>query len=60
LGQEKTSTFAQVSNIDKYDDDYVDEAGYVVAVYVRLDKSYTINSRSVDDILTLIAAIGGL
>jgi hypothetical protein len=49
-----------VSNIVRSDDDYQDKNGYVLAVYVKLDKQYEVVTRKVSDVLTLLAAIGGL
>jgi hypothetical protein len=49
-----------VQNIRSFEDEYTDESGYVAAVYIRLDKQYDYFERKVSDVLTLLAAIGGL
>ena len=44
-----------------YEDNYSeDDGGQIVSIYIRFDKSYDIYSRKVNDILTLLAEIGGL
>lgn len=50
-----------MSNIKVYDDNYSDDdGGQLVSIYLRFDKSYDIYSRKVNDILSLMAEIGGL
>lgn len=60
LGRQHNFTFPEVQNINQYTDDYDANSGQLCVVYVRLDKAYSIYDREVQDILTLIAAIGGL
>lgn len=54
------SSYTSVSNINRYDDTYSDASGYLVAVYVRVDKQFDQANRSVSTVLTLLAQIGGL
>lgn len=61
LGKNVTRTFPQVTNIKVYDDNFSqDDGGSVASIYIRLDKSFDIYDRKVNDVLTLLAAIGGL
>ncbi len=52
--------FFQVQNIRNYDDSYNDKEGFLVAVYLRMDKFYDSYERNVDDILTVMGDVGGL
>lgn len=60
IGQSQNLTFYDVRNIQKYDDNYSNDDGYIVAVYIRSDKMYDSYERKVTDILTLLGDIGGL
>lgn len=60
LGQYRTAIFHRVNDIKTYDDDYTDMDGYLIAVYLRYDKSYDSYERKVDDIMTLLGDVGGL
>ncbi len=61
LGKNVTKSFPSVSNIKSYDDNLdPEEGGSIASIYLRLDKSFDIYDRKVNDVLTLLAAIGGL
>lgn len=60
LGRQSNFSFPEVERIYTYDDNYVSDSGYLVAVYVRVDKNYNIYERQVSDLITVIASIGGL
>jgi hypothetical protein len=60
FGQSENLTYYQVLNVKTYDDNYLDQDGYIAAVYIRTDKLYDSYDRKVNDILTLLGDVGGL
>ena len=60
FGGQKVYSFPEVNNIRPYQDTYQESDGYLVAVYVRLDKQYNKYTRKVTTFLQLLASIGGL
>jgi len=48
-------------NLQMNDDNYDDqENGYIIAIYIRKDKVYDSYKRKVNDLLTVLGALGGL
>ncbi|CDW91852.1 UNKNOWN [Stylonychia lemnae] len=60
FGQQKKKQFHQIVNQKSYDDGYSDDQGYVIALYIRLDSSYSIYRRKVYSVLELLGDLGGL
>lgn len=57
---EATTEFHQVVNIKTYVDDYNNDDGTLVSIYIRADKFYDKYSRTTNDILKLLGDLGGL
>jgi hypothetical protein len=60
LGSPNEFNYHAVQNIARYDNAYQNSDGYLMAVYIRSDRMYDSYSRQVNDILSVLGAIGGL
>ncbi|TNV82700.1 hypothetical protein FGO68_gene10121 [Halteria grandinella] len=60
IGQNKQITFHQVVNIKTYEDNYDEDDGSLVVVYIRADKQYDSYERKVIDVMVLMGDLGGL
>eukprot|EP00347_Sterkiella_histriomuscorum_P020394 403337971 len=60
FGQEREETFFAVSNINRYDDNYVASLGYLAAVYIRFDNRYDIYSIKNYSLFDFLGEVGGL
>lgn len=49
-----------MTNIRFYDNDYTDSEGYILSIYIRLDKEFDIYDRKVGNLITLLSVLGGL
>eukprot|EP00347_Sterkiella_histriomuscorum_P002468 403368032 len=60
FGQEREETFFAVSNINRYDDNYVASLGYLAAVYIRFDNRFDIYSIKNYSLFDFLGEVGGL
>ncbi|CDW73064.1 UNKNOWN [Stylonychia lemnae] len=60
FGQSHQLNFHQVSNSRSYDNQFKEEEGFVIAIYLRFDNKYDLYTRKVYSALELLGDIGGL
>ena len=49
-----------MTNFKTYDDEYSDDNGYLIAIYIRYDRNYDYYERKVYGFLEFLGDIGGL
>ncbi|CDW91220.1 UNKNOWN [Stylonychia lemnae] len=60
FGQSELIEFHQVTNFKSYDDEYTDDDGYMIAIYIRFDRTYDNYERKVYGFLEFLGDVGGL
>ncbi|CDW71429.1 UNKNOWN [Stylonychia lemnae] len=60
LGQSEMIEFHQATNFKTYDDEYTNDDGYIVAIYIRFDRTYDNYERKVYGFLEFLGDLGGL
>jgi hypothetical protein len=60
MASSSTIEFHKVDRMRTYDDNYSDQDGYMIGIYIRYDKSYSWYTRQVNTVLGWLSEIGGL